>query len=693
MIGLVRILLVFSLVSNLNTCFSQPPSPYGAVPSERQLEWYELEFYMFVHFNMNTFTDMEWGLGGETPETFDPTDLDCMQWAKIAKEAGMKGIIITAKHHDGFCLWPSKYTEHSVKNSPWKNGQGDVIRELREACDFYGLEMGIYYSPWDRNHADYGTDQYISYFHKQLTELLTGYGDIFEVWFDGANGGDGYYGGANEMRKVDRKTYYNWPEIWNLVRELQPGATIFSDAGPDVRWIGNESGFAGETNWATLNRDEAWPGWPRYKELTSGHKQGTHWVPGEVDVSIRPGWYYHESEDHKVRSLPNLLDIYYNSLGRNASFLLNIPIDRTGQVHEKDSMQLMALANQLKKDFADDLMKEAEVKASTHRLNNSVFSAENVKDDDPETYWSTDDFTRSGKLIIDFGEKIYFNRLLIQEYIPLGQRVDSFTVEVLSESGDWETVAEETTIGYKRILRLEDRWTRKVRLNIVSSLASPAISKISIYNAPKVLSPPIVRRDELDNVMIYSADKSVEVYFTVDGSIPDKNASRYEGAFKHENKGIIKAVVIDPLTRMKSPVTAVIMGISKSNWQPIGNVENIETWKNMIDGNPATKGKTEKGMPLVIDLGKEYKLTGVKYLPDQGRYASGIASHYKILVSKDGKKWKEVSNGEFSNIKNNPIEQEVNFNSSKARFLKFEATKTIGDKKEFIIAEIDVVAK
>lgn len=224
-----------------------PPAPVLPIPSERQLAWHEMEYYAFVHFNMNTFYDMEWGMGDEDPADFAPTELDTRQWAQVVKDAGMKGIIITAKHHDGFCLWPSAYTEHSVKNSPWRDGKGDLIRELAEACEEFGLKFGIYYSPWDRNRADYGKPEYITYMRNQLKELLTNYGDLFEVWFDGANGGTGYYGGANEERKVDKLTYYDWENTYSLVRELQPKAAMFSDGGPDVRWVGNENGFAYET--------------------------------------------------------------------------------------------------------------------------------------------------------------------------------------------------------------------------------------------------------------------------------------------------------------------------------------------------------------------------------------------------------------------------------------------------------------
>ena len=283
---------------------AEPPAPYGPVPSARQLRWHELEFYGFLHFTVNTFTDKEWGYGDESPAVFNPTDFDADQIVGAAKAAGMKGLILTAKHHDGFCLWPSKLTEHSVKNSPWRDGKGDVVREIADACRRHGLTFGVYLSPWDRNHADYGRPDYLDYYRNQLRELMTGYGPLFEVWFDGANGGDGYYGGAREKRTIDRRTYYDWENTRQIVRDLQPDAVMFSDAGPDVRWVGNENGIAGDPCWATLNRDDFAPGEADEARLNPGDRPGTHWLPAECDVSIRPGWFYHASEDAKVKTPP-----------------------------------------------------------------------------------------------------------------------------------------------------------------------------------------------------------------------------------------------------------------------------------------------------------------------------------------------------------------------------------------------------
>ncbi len=466
----------------LLACTSSPPvEPVPPLPSPAQVDWQEMEFNAFVHFNMNTFTNMEWGTGAERPEQFQPTELDCRQWARVCKEAGMKGIILTAKHHDGFCLWPSSLTEHSVKNSPWKDGQGDVVRELADACREYGLKMGIYLSPWDRNHPDYGTPAYLDYFRGQLRELLTNYGEIFEVWFDGANGGTGWYGGADEERTVDRKTYYDWPTTIALVRELQPQAVIFSDAGPDVRWVGNENGYADETNWSPLRRDEFYPGSPNYQELTAGHPDGTHWVPAECDVSIRPGWYYHPEQDTAVKTLDHLLDIYYRSVGRNGVLLLNLPVDTRGLVHEADASRLSAFGEAIRADFAVDLATGAQVSASATRDGQHLPAM--LLDQDKHTYWATPDSVAAASVELEWDEPVTLNRVLLREFIPLGQRVTTFRVSAAGPDGNWSVLHEGTTVGYKRILRLADTTTRRLKVELAGKGAL-CLSGVGVFRAP-----------------------------------------------------------------------------------------------------------------------------------------------------------------------------------------------------------------
>ena len=449
--------------------FPQAPAPFGAVPSERQLAWHALDYYAFVHFNINTFSDKEWGHGDEPAALFNPTELDCRQWARVCKEAGMKGIIITAKHHDGFCLWPSKYTEHSVRNSPWKNGKGDVLRDLSDACKEYGLKMGVYLSPWDRNNPLYGTPEYNAYFTKQLEEVLTGYGDIFEVWFDGA-----------VSEEFKGKQIYDWPAFIATVRKHQPNAVIFSDAGPDIRWVGTERGFANPTNWATLNRDEFFPGTPRYLELRSGHKNGTHWLPAEVDVSIRPGWYYHKTEDDRVKSGEHLERIYYHSVGRNANLLLNLPVDRRGLVHENDVQGLQDLRRRLDATFSTDHARGATVKASSTRA--KAFSPGFLTDGDNATYWAAEDGAREATLELTLPAPAAFNVVELREFLPLGQRADSVSIEVFLK-GRWTTLGRASTIGNRRLVPIPRTTTQKLRIRIWA-LACPTLSGISLYNRP-----------------------------------------------------------------------------------------------------------------------------------------------------------------------------------------------------------------
>ena len=458
------------------------PKPYGATPSARQLKWHKLEFYGFLHFTTNTFTDKEWGYGDEKPAIFNPTDFSADQIVSTAKMAGMRGLILTCKHHDGFCLWPSKFTEHSVKNSPWKDGKGDVVKEIADACKASGLKFGVYLSPWDRNYAEYGRPAYVTYYRNQLGELLSNYGEIFELWFDGANGGTGYYGGARENRRIDRKTYYDWPNTWKIVRKLQPDAMMFSDGGPDVRWIGNEHGVAGDPCWATLNRKDFAPGISDQRRLNRGDRGGTHWLPGECDVSIRPGWFYHKSQDGRVRSPENLVNLYYASVGRGASFLLNLPPDRRGRIHENDVKSLRGFRRILDATFAADLAQGATAKASNMRGNDKRFAAANVLDGRRETYWCTDDDVKQPQLVLELKQPATFNVVSIREHLPLGQRVETWGLDKWAD-GKWVEFAKGQAIGARRLWRGAYVKTDKVRLRL-SGPVCPAITEFALYAEP-----------------------------------------------------------------------------------------------------------------------------------------------------------------------------------------------------------------
>lgn len=468
-------------------CFScakkevSPPQAVMPVPTEAQLAWHAMELNAFIHFTTNTFTGKEWGYGDESPEVFNPTQLDADQWVTALKEAGFQGVILTCKHHDGFCLWPSQYTEHSVKNSLYKNGEGDVVKEVSEACKRHGLKFGVYLSPWDRNHAEYGGPAYIEYYRNQLRELFTNYGPVFEMWFDGANGGDGYYGGANETRRIDGSTYYDWPTTLNMVREIEPEVIFFSDAGPGVRWVGNERGVAGETNWNTITPDTLYAGKGGIQELlNTGAEDGTHWIPAEVDVSIRPGWFYHAEEDSLVKSPEQLFDIYLTSVGRGSTLLLNVPPDQRGLIHENDIQSLQGWRTLLDNAFKTNLAANAKAEASSHRGSADAYAVQMVTDGDAATYWATDDEVTTGSIEIDLGEMQMVKYILIQEYIQLGQRVKEFNVEV-EQDDVWEKVADATTIGYKRILKIDPVQTSKVRINITASKACPVVSNVEVY--------------------------------------------------------------------------------------------------------------------------------------------------------------------------------------------------------------------
>jgi len=458
----------------LNVSFSwnsktTPPSPVYPLPTIAQLNWQRLEYYAFIHFGMNTFTDHEWGEGRASPDIFNPTSLDCRQWARVVRDAGMKAIIITAKHHDGFCLWPSKTTNYSVKNSKWRDGKGDILKELSSACREYGLKFGVYISPWDRNHPLYGTPAYNRVYKDQWREILTDYGEVFEAWLDG----------ANDQKK---RMVYDFNGFYETIRKFQPNAVIFSDAGPDIRWVGNEKGIAGTTNWSTRDNEGTFPGFADEKALNTGDENGTSWIPAECDVSIRPGWFYHSSDDSKVKSVTQLMEIYYSSVGRNANLLLNIGVDRRGLVNEHDIDRLMEFRRAREEALGQNLAK-GRVIATNTRGNDRTYSSDNVLDQKPDTYWAADDGVKSASLEIDFGHEIEFNRFLVQEPLALGQRVKRFSVRAFHNE-HYETVAEGTTIGHKRILVFPAVKTRKLQFVIEDSKASPIISNIEIFRAP-----------------------------------------------------------------------------------------------------------------------------------------------------------------------------------------------------------------
>lgn len=457
------------------------PQAIGPTPSKEQLAWHDMEMNAFIHFTTNTFTGKEWGYGDESPEIFNPTDLDVDQWMETLQKAGFKGVILTAKHHDGFALFPSDYTEHDIANSPYKDGKGDLVKEVAESARAHGLKFGIYLSPWDRNREDYGEPSYVEYYRNQLKEVFTNYGDIFEMWFDGANGGDGYYGGANEERRIDKQNYYDWPTTLAMVEEIQPAVLFFSDAGPDLRWVGNEDGVGGKTNWNTITPDTLFAGKPGIGDiLQTGSEDGTDWIPAEVNTSIRPGWFYHKEEDSLVKSPEELFTTYMQSVGRGSTLLLNVPPDRRGQFHENDVASLLGMRKIIDSVFAENLTENAQISASNFRGESEDYAAANLIDGNADSYWVTDEGIIESSIEIKFDAAKTVNFVLLQENIALGQRVEKFHIAAMID-GKWEQIAEGTTIGYKRILQIPPVETTALKIEFEEAKASPVITNLEIY--------------------------------------------------------------------------------------------------------------------------------------------------------------------------------------------------------------------
>ncbi len=463
------VIAIFIVGINLN---AQPIKPYGPTPTRQQLVWHDMEFYLFIHFGPNTFSDLEWGHGTEDPNSFNPTALDCKQWANIAKQAGAKGIIITAKHHDGFCLWPSNFSKHTVRESKWRDGKGDVVRELSNACKAYGLKFGIYVSPWDRNHPKYGTPEYNAVYIETMKELIGKYGPIFELWWDGANGE-----GPNGKKQV-----YDFALFEKTARRIAPNTVVFSDIGPDIRWVGNENGIAATTNWNLLDTAGFMRGHgaPPQDTLNRGNVNGKNWIPAECDVSIRPGWFYHSKEDDKVKTAHQLMKLYLQSVGRGASFLLNVPPDRRGLFHQNDSAALVEF-KRLKDEFYKENLALKEAASATSSRNG--YPVSNLTDGNSKTHWAAPDENKTALIEIDLKSQRTFNSIVLQESIEFGQRIISFTVEAW-DGTKYNEVAKGTTIGHKRIIQFPAQQSSRLRVTIKESKAAPVLNSIELYNAP-----------------------------------------------------------------------------------------------------------------------------------------------------------------------------------------------------------------
>ncbi len=607
------------------------PEPYGPLPTKQQVNWLRMEWYAFVHFGLNTYTDREWGYGDESPSLFKPANFNAEAIVKTFKSAGMNGMIYTAKHHDGFCTWPTKSTGHNITKSPWKKGKGDVVKEFARACKKHDFAFGTYLSPWDRNCAEYGREGYLKVYYRQIKELLTKYGPIFEIWFDGAMGGDGYYGGARQHRNIGTAdTYYNYEKVVKNIRKLQPDCIIWGAAGRgDVTWGGSEKGFV------------KYPLW---------NAQGNKWLSLEGDTPINHrGWFWHPGQGGHVKSPEHLMDVYLASVGRGANLILNLAPNRNGRLDAADVASLEAFGKMRTRLLAKDYALKAKVKASQVRGNDDRFGGNMLTDGDIESYWCPENGNTTPSAEIVLPEPATFDVIRLREQIRLGQRVEAFKVEAKVD-GQWQTIVEpgnpgeeETqfnlrggkghTIG-NQVLRWlnEPVTTDRLRLTITRAKACPCISEFSLLRMPSVEEAQAVEEDD-------SADKALSSKDWTYGGIA---AEKVHLAFD-------------------------------------GKADTL--WKS--DRTPSH---------FVVNMKAENIVSGFSYLPRQDGKTVGMTSRYSVQVSMDGKRWKNVAEGEFGNLRANPVEQFVSFPPQKARYFRFSSTAAL-DGQGSSVAEMKIYGR
>ncbi len=616
---------------------AEPPRPFGPTPSPRQLAWMEVEYYGFVHYGLNTYTGKEWGYGDESPSIMKLEHFDADGIARTAKEAGMGGLVVVAKHHDGFCLWPTATTPHNIRKAPYKGGKGDIVGEMAAACRRHGLKLGIYVSPWDRNHPEYGREGYKRVFVEQTREVLTRYGDLFMMWYDGANGGDGYYGGARERRQIPRD-YYPWDEIRGLIRKHQPMASVFGDGGPDVRWVGNEKGFAAETCWAVTHAGSGLAGGQDYyvdDQLNAGSPKGNVWRPAECDVSIRPGWFYHAHEDGRVKDLRALSEIYFASVGRGQGLNLNIPPTPQGRLHERDVASLRALRAHLDAMSKVDHARGAKAESATRRGGDARFAAAALTDGKRDTYWCGEDGDRTPEAVITLPAPATVDVVRVREFTPLGQRVEGFALDAWV-GGDWQEVAFATTIGQQRILRFPAVTSDRFRLRVTGSLAVPCLSEFSLLKEPEGARGPraaFARRKPVGWKVVSSTDGG---------------------------KG--------------APAERAIDGDPSSFWHT----------------HPMS-GELAPPQSFTVDTGKERAAKGFFYVPRQDGTRHGMTDRYRFEGSLDGATWSVLAEGEFGNLRANPQEQAVTFPApARLRYFRFTGLRAL-EKSHVSAAEVGLL--
>ncbi len=644
----------------------------SVTPSERQYEWQKLEFIAFIHFGINTFTNLEWGKKEMDIRKFNPSEIDVDQWVRVIKAAGMKQIILTAKHHDGFCLWPTKFNNYNISDTPFENGKGDIVRDLSRACRKAGLKFGIYLSPWDMHEKTYGTPAYNRYFENLLKELLTNYGKISEVWFDGANGE-----GPNGKKQI-----YDWHAYYKIIRKLQPGAVI-AIMGPDVRWVGTESGYGRKTEWSVLPGSST-----DLKKIAAGSQQkaldaafvphdlmaedlGSRekiekassliWYPAEVDVSIRPGWFYHKNEDTQVKSPYKLVDIYYNSVGLNDVLLLNIPPDKNGLITKYDIQSLKGMHYILDETFKNNLAANATAKASSEKRGNE---AKYILDNNLKTFWTTHDTLSTAAIEINLHGKKTFDRAMLQENILAGQRIEKFHLEFL-DGHQWRKFAEATTVGFKRLLRFAPVTADMIKIVIDKCRTNPTISSFGLYMAPPEITfePDGKSFKKGTSVKILSNDKKAKIYYTLNGNVPDNKSMLFKDSIYVDKNIRISAIAVSPDGKVGLPSEASFYKAEykitlNSNYDPkysaggkYALVNGVSGSTNFKDGN--WQGYNGNNLDAVIDMGESKQINKISasFLSDVNSYIF-LPSAVEVWVSNDGTNYKELGK-----LKNNLSEK------------------------------------
>lgn len=655
------------------------PAPFGAVPNPRQLAWQRLGMYAFIHFTVNTFTDRNWGDGTEPEDVFNPSELDCEQWCRVISEAGFKGAILTAKHHDGFCLWPSRYTTHSVAASKWRDGHGDVVREFVEAARKFHLKIGFYLSPWDRHEPTYGSGEpYNRYFRNQLRELLENYGgdDVFIAWFDGACG-EGPNG------KVQ---HYDCEKAAAVVRECAPNAVLFGamDDWRDIRWCGNEAGFAGSPNWATIDVY-------RPDSIHHGDPAGRHYWPAEVDVSIRPEWFYHPNEDSKVHSLSHLIDIFFHSVGRGSCLNLNFPPDRRGLIHENDVRRIREWSTVLRTIFKTDFAAGAVAQSPVSR--GPGFEAARLTDGDGSTYWAAPDGVTAGAAVIELGEFRLINVIKLAEYTELGQRVAEFAVDWRDDGGNWRELVRDNTISFRKILRTPTVNADALRLRIIKALASFTISEFGVYYMPPLPLPPAIRRTA-DGTVTLSAPGARTLRYTLDGSRPGPDSLLYQEQLKLPGAGVIRATAEYDASEAYAGIdtsaeSTLEFGVARANWSiaQCDSEDPEHPAASLLDADPdeywlSARGALPQG--VTIDTGACRTFSGaILTHPTPAVRFFSYVRRYRITGSAAAAgPFRTLLEGELDNIANNPVPQTVKFPVPAAvRWVRLEILETAPESR------------